>query len=476
MTARLRSGVARLDSVLGGGLPRDAITLVIGLPGAGKTILAQQCAFANGTAERPALYLSTVSEPLEKMLRYGQTLSFFDAVAVGTRVVYDDLGGVLGDKGLGGLLTLVRDLLRTHRPGVIVVDSFKALSAYARGSGEFRRFLHDLAGMLSAYPVTSLWVGEYGEEEVAAAPEFAVADAIIALGTSRTAERESRGLRVLKLRGGDYRSGRHAYRISATGITVFPRLADTGAHCHSSDLGGPGGPGGPGDAGADRVSTGIGALDDLLADGYLPGTATLVAGPTGVGKTIMGLHFVFGGAGRGEPGIVAALQEDPGRLERTARAFGWSFADAGVTLLHRGPVDLYLDEWVHHLLETAEATGARRVVIDGLGDLRDASLDLVRFREYTYSLVRRLSRRGVGLMMTYEVPELFGLTRLPEHDASHISDNVVLLGYQAVNGSIARTITVLKTRAGHHDPRVQEFQITAGGILLARPAPAGHPQ
>ncbi|HEX6471279.1 MAG TPA: ATPase domain-containing protein [Streptosporangiaceae bacterium] len=467
MTARLGSGVARLDSVLDGGLPRDAITLVIGLPGSGKTILAQQCAFANGTAERPALYLSTVSEPLEKILRYGQTLAFFDAGAVGTRVVYEDLGGVLGDKGLGGLLTLVRDLLRTHRPGVIVVDSFKALYPYARGSGEFRRFLHDLAGMLSAYPVTSLWVGEYGEDEVAVAPEFAVADAIIALGTSRTAERESRGLRVLKLRGGGYRSGRHAYRISAGGIAVFPRLADPGAD-RAAGSDGPGLDTGDRGLDGDRVSTGIGALDDLLADGYRPGAATLVAGPTGVGKTIMGLHFVFGGAARGEPGVVAAFQEYPSRLERTARAFGWSFADAGVTLLHRGPIDLYLDEWVHDLLETAEATGARRVLVDGLGDLRDASLDAVRFRECTYSLVHRLSRRGVGLMMTYEVPELFGLSRLPEHDASQVSDNVVLLGYQNTNGTIARTITVLKTRAGHHDPRVQEFQITAGGVRLTQ--------
>ena len=40
----------------------------------------------------PAVYLSTVSEPLEKILRYGQTLSFFDPNAIGSRVFYEDLG------------------------------------------------------------------------------------------------------------------------------------------------------------------------------------------------------------------------------------------------------------------------------------------------------------------------------------------------------------------------------------------------
>jgi circadian clock protein KaiC len=463
MTDRLTSGTARLDAVLAGGLPRDAISLIIGLPGSGKTILAQQFVYANATSDRPALYLSTVSEPLEKILRYGQTLSFFDTSAVGTNVLYDGLGEVLGDQGLSGVLEKVRDLIRTHQPGIFVIDSFKALYSYAKDAAEFRRFLHNLSGMLSAYPVTSVWIGEYGEAETAAAPEFAVADTIIALGTSRTAERESRRLHVLKLRGGSYRTGKHAYRISADGIAVFPRLAD------------------PSDAedyslGRKRVSSGIRALDDMLADGYWPGAATLVAGPTGIGKTLMGMHFIFNGARQGERGIIATLQENPTQLERTARAFGWSLTDDNVTLLYRSPVDLYLDEWVYELLETAEATGATRVLIDSLGDLEAASADLARFREYTYSLVHRFSRQGVGLMMTYEVPELFGLTRLTEYGASHLSDNVVLLQYRDVESTIARTITILKTRASHHDPRVQDFQITADGIVLARPTSPEHHQ
>lgn len=454
MTDRLTSGTARLDTVLGGGLPQDAISLVIGLPGSGKTILAQQSVFANATPDRPALYLSTVSEPLEKILRFGETLAFFDATAVGTSVIYDGLAEVLGDGGLSGMLDKVKDLIRTHRPGMLVIDSFKALRPYAEDAGDFRRFLYHLAAMLSAYPVTSLWIGEYGEDEVAAAPECAVADAIIALDTTRTAEREARWLHVMKLRGGSYRSGEHAYRISSDGIAVFPRLADPRED-------------GDYELGRERVSSGIGAIDDMLADGYWPGATTLVAGPTGIGKTLMGLHFVFNGARAGEHGLIATLQENPTQVERTARSFGWSLTDDNVTLLYRSPVDLYLDEWVYELLETVESTGATRVLIDSLGDLQSASSDLTRFREYTYSLMHRFSRRGVSMMMTYEVPDLFGLGQLTEDGSSHLADNVVLLQYQDAEAAVARTITVLKTRASDHDPRVREFRITGDGIVLA---------
>ena len=149
MSERLSSGHPRLDGVLGGGLPANAINMLIGLPGTGKTILAQQYVFANATPERPALYLATVSEPFDKILRYGQTLRFFDPEAVGHSVFYEDLGAVLNERGLAGVLEQVSELIKQRRPGLIVIDSFKALSAYAEGA-EFRQFLHDFAGRLSA--------------------------------------------------------------------------------------------------------------------------------------------------------------------------------------------------------------------------------------------------------------------------------------------------------------------------------------
>src|SRR3954452_6068492 len=382
---RVPSGSERLDSILGGGLPANGINLVMGLPGSGKTILAQQYVFHNATEERPAMYLSTVSEPLDKILRYGQTLDFFDRRAVGTSVVYEDLGGTLNDKGLPGILDRIGGILMERRPGMIVVDSFKALHPYAKQDEDFRRFLHDLAARLSAFPATSFWVGEYDNTESAGSAEFAVADAILRLSTERRGQREMRVFEVLKLRGSGFLSGKHAYRVSSGGIDVFPRLADP-ADQERYEM--------P-DA---RLSSGIPILDRMLGDGYWPGASTLVAGPAGSGKTLMCLHFIFEGVRRGEPGIIATLQENAQQLQRIADGFGWSLDEPGVELMYRAPVDLYLDEWVHDLLGLVERTGARRIMIDSLGDLRATSTDETRFREYIYSLLQRCARQAITVM------------------------------------------------------------------------------
>lgn len=453
MTGRLSSGNPRIDAVLGGGLPADGIHLLVGMPGSGKTILAQQYVFHNATRDRPGVYLSTVSEPLEKILRHGQSLEFFDVGAVGDRIFYEDLGETLNEGGLPAILDGINRIVRERGPAILVIDSFKALHPYAEGEGDFRRFLHELAGRLSALPMSSLWVGEYTREEVGTLPEFAVADAIVALSTDRVAERELRLMQVLKLRGSGFHSGRHAFRLSASGLDVFPRLADPGEQVGY-------------ELAESRSSSGIPILDGMLRDGYWAGASTLVAGPSGAGKTLMGLHFAFNGASSGEPAVIATLQENHTQLARIAAGFGWSLDGDGLEVMYRTPVDLYLDEWVYDLLERVETSGARRVVIDSLGDLSAISPDPVRFREYVYSLIQRCSRRGVSVLMTQEVPELFGVTRLSEYGISHLSDNVVLLQFFRAESRIKRAVTILKTRASDHDSEIREFEITPRGFVL----------
>jgi circadian clock protein KaiC len=432
----------------------------VGLPGSGKTILSQQLMFASATQERPAIYFSTISEPYEKILRYAQTLSFFDREAIGRSVFYEDLGQlVTGESGLAAVTERVAALIKERRPGIIAIDSFKALAAFAGDARDFRRFLHDLAALLSAFPATSLWIGEYSEQETRTAPEFAVADGVFSLASERANERTLRLIQVTKLRGSRFRSGRHAYRLSAEGITVFPRLADP---VRGDDYA----------LGGGRISSGIAPLDTMLAEGYSPGSSTLVAGPSGAGKTLMGLHFIFSGIANGEPGVIASLQENPVQLQRIARGFGWSLEEDGVTVLYRSPNDVYIDEWVYELLESVQRSGARRVLIDSLSDLQYATPDPIRFREFIYSLTQRLSRAGISPVMTSEVPDLFHIGRLAEYGVSHLADNVILLQYVRADTRLLRTVTVLKSRASAHDPEIREFEITADGIVLGDPVVA----
>ena len=368
---------------------------------------------------------------------------------------FEDLGQTLNDGGLDDVLAHVRTLVIERRPGVIAIDSFKALSAYAPTPQAFRQFLHELAGMLTALATTAFWVGEYSRDEIATAPEFAVADGIISLATRREAERAIRHLEILKLRGTGFMSGEHAYRIARDGLHVFPRLAESLGEIYELDT--------------ERVSSGIAAIDQMLANGYWPGASTMVAGPSGSGKTLMGLHFIFNGAAAGQTGVIATLQENATQLDRIVTGFGWSLTNESVELMSRSPVDLYLDEWFYELLEAIDRTRARRVFIDSLGDLRRAAADELRFREYVYSLLQRCANRQISIMMSQEVPALFGVSHLSEDGISHLSDNVILLQFVPRDMHLRRAVTVLKTRASRHDPAIREFTITPEGIVLDEP-------
>jgi circadian clock protein KaiC len=463
---RLRSGHLPLDDTLDGGLPANGISIIMGLPGTGKTIIAQQYTFHNARPDRPAVYFSTLSEPLEKIVRFGQTLDFFDPAAVGRSVFYEDLGQVAARDGLSGVSDHVSGVLKERRPALVVIDSFKALRVLADDDGEFRRFLHQLAGRLTAFPAGVLWVGEYGPGEAAVAPEFAVADAIIELSVVPFGQREKRFLNVRKLRGSGFRSGRHGYRLTSAGLHLFPRLADIpfprGADITAF---------GSHPAGDRRTTSGIPALDAMLGGGLWPGSCTMLAGPSGSGKTVMGLHFLYAGARQGQPGVIATLQENPAQLSRLLDGLGWPPGHPSVQVMYRSPVDIYIDEWVHDLLQVVERVQARRVLVDSLLDLQAAAEDETRFREFMYSLAQRFSRQGVTLMATFEGPDLFATGRFSECVVSHLADNGIMLNYHHENGAMSRSLAVVKTRASRHDLAMRQFSIGPDGVRIDDGAP-----
>jgi circadian clock protein KaiC len=302
--------------------------------------------------------------------------------------------------------------------------------------------------------------GEYESAEVATSPEFAVADAIVELAAVPLGQREHRFLHIRKLRGSGFLAGQHGYRLTTQGLRLFPRLADI-----------PTAGGYP--LGDDRITTGVTALDTMLGGGVWPGSATMIAGPSGSGKTIMGLHFIYGGAQHGEPGVIATLQENPTQLTRMLGGLGWPLTHPSVEVMYRSPVDIHIDEWVHDLLHAVDHAQARRVLIDSLMDLQMAAVDDTRFREVMYSLAQRFSRQGISLLTTYETPDLFSTGRLSQFAVSHLADNTIALTYHRDHRAMSRSLAIVKTRASNHDPATRQFSIGPDGISLEATAIPG---
>lgn len=453
---RLASGNPQLDLVLGGGFPCHSTNIVMGLPGSGKTILAEQVGFANGTAERPALYLTTISEPLPKVIGYLQELTFADVDRIGTDVIYESLGGALRD-GLEGLVEHVARLIETHRPRVIVIDSFKAIMELAAEPVAWRNTVFDLASLLAAYDVTAFWVGEYDHSMIARLPEFAVADGILEMRRVQSGSRDTRFLHVVKLRGSDFRDGEHAFTISERGLQVYPRLVGPAVATTYGTV-------------DERLQTGIAGLDAMIESGWLRGTSTLVAGPSGAGKTMLGLHFLRHGAQHGEPGLLVNFQESPTQLARSMVGLGWDLEPLlrpdRLDVLYTSPVELQMDTIVEELLRRAEENRVCRVVIDALGDLGKAAADERRFSDYIYALTQEFAARKITSLLLLEAPGDVNAGHLETgREVSYMSDNIVVLSMD-LERELRRTIRILKTRGSAHDGARHVLRIGSRGMQV----------
>src|SRR3954471_17128591 len=172
---RLSSGNAEADYILGGGFPANSINIIMGHPGSGKTIFAEQLIFENAGDDRPILYFTTLSEPLPKVVRYLQGFEFFDETKLGSQVIFEDVGPQLAKDGATALIPLLEHAIKTLSPKIIVIDSFKAVHDLAPSAADRRRMVYEMTALLSAYGTTAFLLGEYTEEDILDYPEFAVA-------------------------------------------------------------------------------------------------------------------------------------------------------------------------------------------------------------------------------------------------------------------------------------------------------------
>lgn len=470
---RMPSGIAGLDFVLGGGFLKGGVYIVQGIPGAGKTILANQTCFSHAREGGRAVYVTLLAESHTRMLQHLRTMSFYDEAVIPDSLYYVSAFRNLEEAGLKGLLDLLRREIKGHRASLVVLDGLVAAEESAASDREFKKFIHEVQSNAALSDCTVLLLTSGGTHKVS--PEHTMVDGLIELDDLMFDLRTERSLRVRKFRGSGFLRGRHSFRITGDGIVLFPRME--AAHAV------PSGSAGVTDPGA-RLSTGISGLDGKLGGGIPAATSTALIGPAGGGKTTIGLHFLSRSTPE-EPGLLFGFFETPDRLHAKAKSIGIDLEG----MERRGVVEILwqlqgeniLDELGLRLLQAVRRRGVRRLLVDGLAGFIEASVHPERMGRFMAVLTNELRALGVTSLYTIEARDPVGADiRMPFGGISSVVENMIAIRHVEIEARLRRIISISKIRNGDFDPTLQEFCIEERDVRLMGPVygtdgvPSGH--
>jgi circadian clock protein KaiC len=459
-----KTGDPRFDAILGGGFPAQSVVVIAGEPGSGKTVLTLQLLFRAALEGKNCLYVTTLSEPAIKLIRYMQFFEFFNPDLLDERILLADLGGAVRESPERTITELAM-LVQQHEPSLIAIDSFKAIADLMPDPRGMRTFVYELATQTATWGATTFLLGEYGTHDVSRRAEFAVADGIVYLGSQKRELTSLRELEVMKLRGMSYVSGRHFFDIDRRGFCVYPRVRSPQLTNGASGVG-------P----LDRVTTGVTGLDQILGGGLPRLSNTVIQGATGTGKTLLSLQFLIEGARLGEKGVLFTLEETPDQLRAIAAGLGWDLPALErkglLTIDYTSPVELSTDRYLQAGRDFVERGQVKRVVFDSLTSMALGVPSERRFKELVYAMGKHMRACGVTPLMTIEAQQMLGIDEVSGHGVSFVADNLIQLRYLEVGGRLERGISVIKARGVKHDTSMRVLQIGKGGARVAATAAA----
>jgi len=457
---RISTGVSGLDRIISGGLLPERAYLVRGGPGSGKTTLGMQ--FLTAEPGEPALFV-TMGEHVEQLQadakRQGFDLSdieFLDLTPARGETTelegYDLMAPSEAESNPIG--ERIGEIFNAQRPRRVFIDSLSHLSYLAPDAFQYRKQVMALLRYLTRQGATVLSAAEIIAEPAEADELQFLADGIIDLSWRG----ERRVLSVTKYRGSGYVGGVHTVRLNGRGMNCYPRL-EPGEHRRIHQR--------------DELATGVSELDRLLNGGLTKGTVTVISGPTGVGKTTLGMQFLRSAAERGERSVLYTFEENDQTLRCRAESTGLDFGE----LEHEDrfavrpiePLRYSADEFGELLRVEVERNGARMVMIDSLSGFRLSVMgdDMV---QRILALCRYLTNMGVTVLVVNEVASIAGdNVQVTEQGISFLADTVLMLRYLEFNGELHKAIGVLKKRTGNFEKTLREFRITEQGISVDAP-------
>ncbi|HEX5454992.1 MAG TPA: circadian clock protein KaiC [Stellaceae bacterium] len=455
------SGIAGLDELTGGGLPRGRPTLVCGGAGCGKTLLAMEFLVRGATEHNEPGVFMAFEETAAELAQNVRSLGF-DLEELGrqkklaidfVRIERQEIEEA-GEYDLEGLFVRLGYAIDTIGAKRVVLDTIETLFGGLSNTAILRSELRRLFRWLKDRGITAVVTGERGEGTLTRQGlEEYVSDCVIVLDHRVTNQVSTRLLRIVKYRGTRHGSNEYPFLIDEHGISVLP-ITSLGLQHEASD---------------ERIGTGIPRLDVMLGGkGYFRGTSVLVSGTAGAGKSSVAAHFADAAGQRGERCLYLAFEESPSQILRNMRSIGIDldrWARKGLLRFHATRATLYGLEMhlatIHKLVRDFEP---RVVIIDPItsllqaGTQHDATAMLTRLIDY-------LKLQRITAFMTSLTSGDAALEKTAA-DISSLVDTWLLLRGVELGGERNRAMYVLKSRGMAHSNQLREFRLTDHGVEL----------
>jgi circadian clock protein KaiC len=467
---RLATGSEGLDLVLHGGFPANRLYLVEGDPGTGKTTMALQFLLEGARRGEPVLYV-TLSETKEELTAVARShgwslegVSLHELVppeeSLKTETQYTIFHP--SEVELGETTRAVIDEVERIQPRRVVFDSLSEMRLLARDPLRYRRQILALKQFFAGRRTTVLLLDDRTSADADLQVQSIAHGVVMLEQMALDYGAERRRLRVSKLRGSRYRGGFHDFTIKTGGVEVYPRLV---ASVHRQEFM------------PESVTSGVAELDALLGGGLDRGTATLIMGPAGSGKSSVSAHFAAAAAVRGE--VAAAFIFDEGVNTYLKRSAGLgadlqTHVGAGRLQVQQvDPAELSPGEFAHKVCEAVERGGARVVIIDSLNGYLQAMPDERFLTAQMHELLTYLNQQGVVTILVMAQHGFMGSGMNSPVDVSYLADTVVMLRYFEAGGAIRRAISVVKKRTGPHEDTIRELRLSASrGVEVGEPLTA----
>lgn len=456
---KLPTGVAGLDVVLHGGLPRGRTTALVGGPGGGKTSLCTNIAVNCAQRSNACLYLSF--EMSHRALTQDAASLGFDFPALekqGYLVIVDGRPILrqqkIGEFDLSGLLAILKGLAQEKKAELVILDAVEVLLQHFRDPQQQVQALQQLHVWLEDNNFTALITardqGSSASQTNLGQIEF-LSDCLIYVDQRVEHELTTRRLRVIKYRGSD--TGRNEYPfIIAFGGVKLMALSDS--KLNKGPL-------------TETVSSGHPVLDKILGGGYRRCSSVLLTGETGAGKTTLACIFANAACRNGEKVLYVGFEE-------ASRAIMAEMLSTGLDLepmVKKGnlkfhtvmPESMGGEEHLIHIVDLVERFRPDHVIVDAISAFLRMGGPMAGFN-FAARLITHLKSHETTTILLNQIDGMSNAHEISGMGVSTLLDTLVFLRYMESDGEMNRILLVLKSRGMAHSNQFREYIINDRGI------------